>query len=78
LYDEDASALELVTFGRLAEIDGQPAVEHDENLLLHLIRMTPTAGAGWIAPIFARGVIEPDSAATVRLSSPRGIHSTSD
>jgi DNA-binding CsgD family transcriptional regulator len=50
LHDEDAPALELVALGRLAEIDGQRAVEHDEDLLLHRVAVPPASPAGRVAP----------------------------
>src|SRR6185436_776333 len=50
LDDEDASPLELVALGRLAQVDRKRPVEYDEDLLLHLVRVTPPARARRIPP----------------------------
>ena len=50
LHDEDASALELVALRRVAEVDGQRALEDYENLLLNLVRVASANGARWVAP----------------------------
>ncbi len=50
LHDENAAPLELVPLRRLAEIDRERAVEHDEDLLLRLVRMPLAARARRIAP----------------------------
>jgi DNA-binding CsgD family transcriptional regulator len=50
LHDEDASALEHVPLGRLAEVDRERAVEHDEDLLLHVIRVPLAACTRRITP----------------------------
>ena len=50
LDDEDAAPLELVALRRLAEIDRERPVEHDEDLLLRLVRMPLAARSRRIAP----------------------------
>ena len=50
LDDEHAAALELVALGRLAEIDRERPVEHDEDLLLRLVGVALPARARRIAP----------------------------
>ena len=50
LDDEDAAALDLVPLGRLAEVDGQRAVEDDEDLLLRVVGVAPSDRSGRVAP----------------------------
>ena len=50
LDDEDASALQQVPLGRIAEVDGQRALQHHEDLLLCLVRVPLAACARRVAP----------------------------
>ena len=50
LHDENAAPLQLVALGRLPEVDGQCAVEHDEDFLLRPVCMALAARTRRIAP----------------------------